>query len=219
LSSGAVRRSCGQVASPILIVVEAVPVDLQKTTDRNPTMAASMLPSLLITELKPAPSAPRVAAAGLSSVMRRGTIGLPARRCLFPLPSDPWLPVPGSGSFSRSEPHDCVRGGRLIVCSEVQDRRLQPKHRGRHHHRPGRDNNRRCCPAGRIWVCCYAIFSFPHSNQVPSVQMQCRTTAILRATATLAFLAPTRFISRTPHTFKADQRWVRCSKPLAASNK
>jgi hypothetical protein len=34
---------------------------------------------------------------------------------------------------------------------------------------------------------------------VPSVQMQCRTTAILRATATLAFLAPTRFINRVPH--------------------
>src|SRR3954470_4628267 len=28
--------------------------------------------------------------------------------------------------------------------------------------------------------------------------MQCRMTASLRATATLAFLAPTRFISRTP---------------------
>jgi hypothetical protein len=30
--------------------------------------------------------------------------------------------------------------------------------------------------------------------------------AILRATATLAFLAPTRFISRVPHAFRGDQR-------------
>ena len=71
----------------------------------------------------------------------------------------------------------------------------------------------------RIWVCCYAIFSLPHSKLVPSVQMQCRTTATLRATATLAFLAPTRFINRMPHAFNADQRCVRCSKTLAASNK
>ena len=45
--------------------------------------------------------------------------------------------------------------------------------------------------AGRIRVFCQAAcFSVPHSNSVPSVQMQCRMTAILRATATLAFLAP-----------------------------
>jgi hypothetical protein len=37
--------------------------------------------------------------------------------------------------------------------------------------------------------------------------------------ATLAFLAPTRFISRRPHAFNADQRLVRCSKTLAAANK
>jgi hypothetical protein len=206
LSSGAVRRSCGQVCLANSDSCRGSPGRPPKDNRQKPDMAASMLPPLLITEIKPAAATRGAEGAGLSSVMRRGTIGLPARRCLFPLPSDPWLPVPGSGSFSRSEPHDCVRGGRLIVCSEVQDHRLQPKHRGHHHHRPGRDNNRRCCPAGRIWVCCYAIFSLPHSTQVPSVQMQCRMTAILRATATLAFLAPTRFINRTPHTFKADQR-------------
>src|ERR1035437_3749628 len=44
--------------------------------------------------------------------------------------------------------------------------------------------------------------------------MQCRMTAILRATVTLAFLAQTRFISRVPHAFRADQRWVRCSSTL-----
>ena len=65
--------------------------------------------------------------------------------------------------------------------------------------------------AARIFV--------PHSNSVPSIQMQCRMTAILRATATLAFLAPTRFINRVPHAFRVDQRWVRCSSTLAASNR
>jgi len=34
-----------------------------------------------------------------------------------------------------------------------------------------------------------------------------------------AFLAPTHFISRVPHAFSADQRWVRCSRTLAASNR
>jgi len=41
---------------------------------------------------------------------------------------------------------------------------------------------------------------------VPSVQMQCKMTASLRATATFAFLAPIRFTSRMPQAFKADQR-------------
>src|SRR3954454_15306187 len=57
----------------------------------------------------------------------------------------------------------------------------------------------------------------PHSNSVPSVQMQCRMMAILRATAIFAFLAPIRFISRVPHSFRADHRWVRCSSTVAAS--
>jgi hypothetical protein len=68
------------------------------------------------------------------------------------------------------------------------------------------------------YCCRYAVF-VPHSNSVPSIQMQCRMTAILRATATFAFLAPTRFISRVPHALRADQRWVRCSNTLAASNR
>jgi len=37
----------------------------------------------------------------------------------------------------------------------------------------------------------YAAFASPHSKLVPSVQMQCRMTAIFRATATFAFLART----------------------------
>lgn len=39
---------------------------------------------------------------------------------------------------------------------------------------------------------------FPQSNSVPSVQMQCRMIASLRAMATLAFFRPTRLASRCP---------------------
>ena len=37
----------------------------------------------------------------------------------------------------------------------------------------------------------YTGFGLPHSKLVPSVQMQCRMMAILRPTATFAFLVPT----------------------------
>lgn len=40
--------------------------------------------------------------------------------------------------------------------------------------------------------------SLPHWNEVPSVQMQCRMTANLRATATCAFFIPLRLASRRP---------------------
>jgi hypothetical protein len=58
---------------------------------------------------------------------------------------------------------------------------------------------------GRIWVCCYAIFSLPHSNQVPSVQMQCRMTTIASDRYLGLFGANTLHQPNT-HTFKADQR-------------
>ena len=59
-------------------------------------------------------------------------------------------------------------------------------------------------------------FSLPHWNSVPSTQMQCRTTASLRATAVLAFLMPTRLASRTPQAFKTDHRFTTLSRTLAA---
>jgi hypothetical protein len=64
-----------------------------------------------------------------------------------------------------------------------------------------------------------AVLAPPHSNSVPSLQMQCRITAILRAITTLAFFNPIRFISRTPQVFSVDHLWLRCSSKLAASNK
>ena len=62
-------------------------------------------------------------------------------------------------------------------------------------------------------------FSLPHWNSVPSTQMQCRTTASLRATAVLAFLMPTRLASRTPQAFKTDHRFTTLIRTLAASNR
>ena len=64
-------------------------------------------------------------------------------------------------------------------------------------HRPGKDSPR--LRGARGWTSGQAIAaSCVQQKSVPSVQMQCRMTASLRATATLAFLAPTRFMSRTP---------------------
>ena len=47
-----------------------------------------------------------------------------------------------------------------------------------------------------------AAFSRVHQNSVPSVQMQCRMTAILRAIAMRAFLPPIRFAKRMSQAFK-----------------
>lgn len=196
----------------------AAMLSLAKDNGQNLALAASMPPPLLMTEVKPAAAKRGAEGAGLRSVMRRETIGLPARPRLYLLRSDERLPLPGSGSFSRSEPHDCVRGG---APHRVQrSARSSPSaETSRSPSPPSRQGRQPALLIMRAGSGCYAIFSLLHSKQVPSVQMQCRTTAILRATATLAFLAPTRFISRTPHAFNADQRCVRCSKTLAASNK
>src|SRR4051812_7634080 len=69
-------------------------------------------------------------------------------------------------------------------------------------------HRRRRHRAGRIRGAVQAVFGAPHSNSVPSVQTECRMTAILRAIATLAFLAPMRFTSRAPKALRADQRFV-----------
>jgi hypothetical protein len=54
--------------------------------------------------------------------------------------------LPGSGSFPRSALSLMIvfGGGCLNVRSEVRMSRLQPIDRGHRHHRPGRDNHRRC---------------------------------------------------------------------------
>jgi len=59
--------------------------------------------------------------------------------------------------------------------------------------------------------------SFVHWNSVPSFQMRKGIMASLRATATLAFFAPTRFIRRTPHALTGDHRWALVSNAPAAS--
>ena len=87
----------------------------------------------------------------------------------------------------------------------------QPKQRGHHNRRPGGDiasaesGAREQVDADNN----YAVFSLPHSKLVPSTQMQWRSTAILRATATLAFFIPIRLERRMPHAFSGDHFFVR----------
>src|SRR5467141_3261866 len=58
-----------------------------------------------------------------------------------------------------------------------------------------------------------------HWNVLPVVHMRCRITASLRATAIVAFLAPTRLPRASPQVFSALGRADRLSKTLAASNR
>ena len=64
-----------------------------------------------------------------------------------------------------------------------------------------------------------AAISLVHQNSVPSVQMQCRITAILRAIATRAFFDPMRLASRVPQALSGDQRCTFVRRTLAASYK
>src|SRR4029079_14411699 len=52
-------------------------------------------------------------------------------------------------------------------------------------------------------------FGWPHSKEVPSTQMQWRTTAILRAIATFAFFIPIRLASFIPQALREDHFLVR----------
>ena len=58
-----------------------------------------------------------------------------------------------------------------------------------------------------VWrIARQAANSRVHQNSVPSVQMQCRMTAILRAIAMRAFLPPIRFAKRMPQAFNGENR-------------
>ena len=59
----------------------------------------------------------------------------------------------------------------------------------------------------------------PQSNSVPSVQMQCRITASLRATATVVFLRPMRLTSLVAQLFSGEGRRTTLMSTLAASNR
>lgn len=63
----------------------------------------------------------------------------------------------------------------------------------------------------------HAAASDPCRNSVPSAHMRCRTTASLRATATMARRRPLVFISRMPQAFRLDHVIERMSMALAAA--
>ena len=66
-------------------------------------------------------------------------------------------------------------------------------------------------PVNRVRILArdHAAFALPHSNEVPSTQMQWRITAIFRAMATFAFFIPIRLASFIPHALREDHLLVR----------
>jgi hypothetical protein len=103
-----------------------------------------------------------------------------------------------------------VRAGRLNVRSGVQVRYglcLQPIERGRHNLRPS--GHRRPGEPGQELLKNHAAGALPHSNEVPSTQMQWRITAILRAIATFAFFIPMRLASSIPQALSDGHFLVR----------
>jgi hypothetical protein len=98
--------------------------------------------------------------------------------------------------------------GASTCTAECGMNRHQPIDRGHHDYRPsGTSPARRTGPglmrrdqAGLAW---------PQSNDVPSVQMQWRITAIFRAMATFAFFTPIRFARFIPQALSEDHFFVR----------
>ena len=97
--------------------------------------------------------------------------------------------------------------------------RRQPIQRGHRNHRPGGVITIRLSgPRSETGSGAdHTILSVPNSKLVPSTQMQCSRTAILRATATFAFFVPIRFESRVPQAFGTDHFRIRCIIKVAAS--
>lgn len=70
---------------------------------------------------------------------------------------------------------------------------------------------------GEAGVSAHAAASDPRRKSEPSTHMRWSTTAILRATATIARRRPLIFISRTPQALRLDQAIERMSMALAAA--
>jgi hypothetical protein len=64
-------------------------------------------------------------------------------------------------------------------------------------------------PGRSLKVYDHAAFAAPHSNEVPSTQMQWRITAIFRAMATFAFFIPILLASFIPQALREDHFFVR----------
>lgn len=107
-----------------------------------------------------------------------------------------------------------MSGSSASTCASTFLRR-QPNQRGHRNTVPAGHHRPAVSPAisGVVHSTGAAL---PHSNTVPSIQMQCRMTASFLATATCAFFMPTLLANRTPHAFSAHQRFVRWSSTAAA---
>lgn len=113
-----------------------------------------------------------------------------------------------------------IFGSDASTCGALCGRNCQqPKQRGHHNHRPGGTSQANSALRFRVKVDERSGRFLPHWNDVPSIQMQCRMTANFRATATCAFFIPLRLARRRPQAFREHQRYVRCSKTLAASKR
>ena len=107
--------------------------------------------------------------------------------------------VPAAATSSRQQPVCAIRVRRGHRRGGTTDQRLALALD------PGQD--RASAGAELVWrIARQAVFSRVHQNSVPSVQMQCRMMAILRATATRAFLPPIRFAKRVPQAFNGENR-------------
>ena len=121
----------------------------------------------------------------------------------------------GSLRGRRHPPQHGFREGPTSRCPERGHRAGAPQRRGRDRRAPSRQGRASADgPEGSG-----AQRAGSQRNSVLSRHMRCRTTASLRATATLALRAPIRWARACPQVFSPDGLVIRLSTTLAASNR
>lgn len=83
-----------------------------------------------------------------------------------------------------------MSGSAPHVCKGMRTGRRRPIDRGRHNYRPSGTSPAGREPGLKLAKEVHTSFGRSQSNELPSTQTQCRTTATLHAMATFAFLVP-----------------------------
>jgi hypothetical protein len=123
----------------------------------------------------------------------------------------------GSLRGRRYPPQHGFREGPTSRCPERGHRAGAPQRRGRDRRAPSRQG--RASADGPEGSGAQRAGLASQRNSVLSRHMRCRTTASLRATATLALRAPIRWARACPQVFSQEGLVIRLSTTLAASNR
>ena len=145
---------------------------------------------------------------------------VPWRSLIPPVKSRLGRSLPPGEGFSTGSARMAVPGWRSrtrTARSGVRGRTQGARRRARDRARSSPSSRRGRTGGGRTRADQAAAGSALQRNSVPSRQRRCRSTASLRATATLAFLKPLRWAMARPQLRRAEVRLILTSSTFAAS--